>query len=69
MIENKVLSVFGMKCGGCEANVISKLSPIDGVISVSAAFKANEVTIQFDDTQIDLDSLVKVISDAGFTEG
>ena len=69
MIENKVLSVTGMKCGGCEANVISKLSPIDGVISVSAAFKANEVTIQFDDTQIDLDSLVKVISDAGFTVG
>ena len=67
MIENRVLNVSGMKCGGCEANVVSKLSPINGVISVSAAFKANEVTIQFDDTQIDLDTLIKVISDAGFT--
>ena len=69
MIENKILSVSGMKCGGCEANVVGKLSPIAGVLSVVADHKANQVTVQFDDQITDLNNLIKVVTDAGFTVG
>ncbi len=67
MIQNRILNVSGMKCGGCEANVIGKLSPIKGVISVTAEFKADKVTLEFDDKLTDLDSLTKVITITGFT--
>ncbi len=66
MIENKVFNVSGMKCGGCEANVTGKLSSIIGVHSVLANHKASTVTVEFEQTVIKLEALIKVITDAGF---
>jgi len=48
MTESVSLTVTGMKCGGCEANVTSKLEAIDGVLSVNASSKNNEVNVEFD---------------------
>ena len=48
MTESVSLTVIGMKCGGCEANVTSKLKAIDGVLSVNASSKNNEVNVEFD---------------------
>ena len=39
MSESVSLAVTGMKCGGCESNVKSKLNSIEGVISVEAMSK------------------------------
>ncbi len=66
MLENILISVTGMKCGGCEANVTSKLSALSGVSSVVANHKTSTVAVEFDDAQIDLDTVSKVITDAGF---
>ena len=67
MIESVSLTVTGMKCGGCEANVTSKLKTIDGVLSVSASSKDNEVNVEFDAEKTSLDAIVDIIVDAGFT--
>ena len=67
MIESEVLTVTGMKCGGCETNVTAKLSAIDGVVSVEALFKANEVRVEFDTEKTRLDSIIETITGAGFT--
>lgn len=67
MIESVSLTVTGMKCGGCEANVTSKLKDIDGVVSVNASNKDNQVDVEFDAEQTSLDVIVNVITDAGFT--
>lgn len=56
-----------MKCGGCETNVNDKLSVLDGVLSTTASFKENKVTVEFDSSKIDLDSIKNAISEAGFT--
>ena len=66
MIESCVLSVTGMKCGGCENNVKEKLQAIDGVSAVNASFKDKRVTVEFDSAKIDVDDLIDVIIDAGF---
>jgi copper chaperone len=66
MIESEVLTVTGMKCGGCEANVTSKLTAVDGVLSVVASFKANEVTVEFDNEKTTLDDIEDIITGAGF---
>jgi copper chaperone len=66
MTESVSLSVQGMKCGGCESNVTEKLNAIDGVISVTASSKENQVDIEYDADKTSLDVLSKTITDAGF---
>lgn len=67
MTESVSLTVTGMKCGGCEANVTSKLEAIDGVLSVNASSKDKEVNVEFDAEKTNLDAITKAITDAGFT--
>jgi len=67
MTESVSLTVIGMKCGGCEANVSNKLQAIDGVSSVNASSKNNEVNVEFDAEKTSLDAITDAITDAGFT--
>lgn len=39
MKQTAIFTVTGMKCGGCENNVIEKLTALDGVISAVADAK------------------------------
>jgi copper chaperone len=67
MTESVSLTVFGMKCGGCEANVTDKLKAIDGVVSATASFQDKEVNVEFDAGKTSLEGIVGAIVDAGFT--
>lgn len=67
MTESISLTVIGMKCGGCEANVTSKLKAIDGVLAVSASFQNKEVSVEFDTEKTTPDVITGAIIDAGFT--
>jgi copper chaperone CopZ len=66
MTQTAVFTVTGMKCGGCENNVIEKLTALDGVISVVADCKENHVSVEFKSEKIDIDDLEDVIIAAGF---
>ena len=67
MTESVSLTVIGMKCGGCETNVTTKLKAIDGVLSVNASSKDKEVNVEFDAEKTSLDAITGAIIDAGFT--
>jgi copper chaperone len=67
MIESVVLSVTGMKCGGCETNVTGKLEAISGVLSVKASQKDKEVSVEYDAEKTSLDTIKNAITGAGFT--
>lgn len=67
MIESVSLNVSGMKCGGCETNVTSKLQAIEGVLSVNASNKEDKVTIEFETEKTSLTVIVDTIIKAGFT--
>lgn len=67
MSESVTLAVTGMKCGGCENTITNKLQTLNGVISVSASHKDEEVEVEFDPATIDLDSIKDSITEAGFT--
>lgn len=67
MIESVVLTVTGMKCGGCETNVTGKLEAINGVLSVKASHKDKEVRVDFDAEKTALDAIKDAIIDAGYT--
>lgn len=66
MIQTAIFTVTGMKCGGCETNVIGKLTALDGVISAVADCKENHVSVEFEPEKIEIDDLEEVIIAAGF---
>lgn len=66
MSESVSLVVSGMKCGGCEATVKTKLTELDGVTSVEAMFKEKTVDVEFEADKTSIDTISQVITDAGF---
>lgn len=69
MSESVSLDVTGMKCGGCESNVKTKLNTIDGVISVEAMSKEKKVTVEFDPEKTGVETISQAIIEAGFAIG
>lgn len=67
MIESASLKVTGMKCGGCENNVNTKLKSINGVKSVSASREKQEVIVEYDSDLTDLDTISQAIKNSGYT--
>lgn len=67
MSESISLTVIGMKCGGCETNVTTKLQAMEGVLSVTASSKDKEVNVEFDAEKTTVDDIVDAITEAGFT--
>jgi copper chaperone len=67
MSESSELTVTGMKCGGCENTVKGKLQSVDGIKAVSASFKTNTVSVEFNSAVVNLDTIKSVITEAGFS--
>jgi copper chaperone len=67
MIESVVLSVNGMKCGGCETIVKDTLGLIDGIVKVEPSFKEKKVSVEFDGEKTTLDAINTAITSKGFT--
>ena len=66
MSESVSLTVTGMKCGGCETTVKTKLDTIDGVISVIAVSKEDKVDVEFDADKTSVEAISLAITEAGF---
>jgi copper chaperone len=66
MSETASLTVTGMKCGGCETNVSTKLMNLGGVKTVSASSKDNSVKVEFDPNKTSLKAISDAIAEAGY---
>ena len=58
------ITVSGMSCGGCEANVEDALEAVEGVIAVTAEHETDEVTVE---GEAPTDELVSAVEDAGYS--
>lgn len=61
-----VLQVNGMKCGGCAARLQKALEAVDGVASAQVDLPRQQVTLALD-TRTNAEVLRDVITQAGFT--
>lgn len=66
MLETATLSVTGMKCGGCENNVITKLKSFAGMASVTASSKERVVVVTFEPEKMNLEQITQAIESAGY---
>lgn len=65
-MENVVLKVAGMTCGGCVRSVTNVLEPIAGVTNVQVTLQPGEARVSFDPTKTNVDVLRDAIEGAGF---
>ena len=64
-----VLSVTGMTCGGCVNSVQKVLTALPGVQSVEVTLTPGQARVVVDPAQLDRAALVQAIVDAGFGVG
>ncbi len=61
-----ILSVTGMTCGGCVNSVTRVLTALPGVQTAEVTLDPGQARVVFDATRIDRVALVQAIVDAGF---
>ena len=66
MSKSITFQVTGMKCGGCENTLTTKLSALNGVHSVKVSHQEKQVDVDYNPTEIDPDDIEDAISEAGF---
>jgi len=58
---NKTLHINGMTCTSCESRIETRLSKIKGVQSVKADYVSSNVSLTYDENEVDLSSIIVVI--------
>jgi copper chaperone len=66
MSDDRTLTVSGMSCTGCEANVEEALGGLDGVERVDADHEADTVSLTLSGTVSDAD-VEEAVREAGYT--
>ena len=62
----KTIDVKGMTCEGCEANIVSYVTKVDGVISSKASHVKESVIVKYDASITDIDTIMQTISKIGY---
>ena len=65
-VKTVTLSVPGMYCEMCPATVKKAISRVHGVSKVDASFKTKEAVVTYDDSQTNVDALIKATANAGY---
>ncbi len=65
-MDQIVLQVEGMKCGGCESSVKNALEAVHGVTAVRPNHKLNRVEIDFDASLVSIQRITEIIVGRGY---
>ena len=66
VMQTTRLNVEGMSCGACVRHVTRALESITGVVLIQVDLQKNEATVEHLVDQVDENSLVAAINDAGY---
>jgi len=58
--------VLGMTCAACVSKIESVLEKTDGIKEVSVNFASESVMISYEDQEINIDRISKIIKDLGY---
>lgn len=65
-MANVVIGVEGMSCNHCKMSVEKALKTLDGVENATVDLAAKTVSVDYNPSVVDGDSLKKTIEDAGY---
>ncbi|NTV66543.1 MAG: heavy-metal-associated domain-containing protein [Chlorobaculum sp.] len=60
------IHVSGMRCSGCEMLISEALEEMEGVEKASASHQTGVVVVEYEESQVDPESMKKVIEGQGF---
>jgi len=66
MMVNKKFDVTGMTCSACSAHVEKSVGKISGIEAVSVNLLNNSMTVQYDETGIDENTIIRAVQNAGY---
>ena len=58
--------VLGMTCAACVRKIESVLEKTDGIKEVSVNFASESVMVSYEDQEINIDGISKIIKDLGY---
>lgn len=67
MNQTVTFNVSDMHCPSCPKLIQMDLEDTPGVITVTASLETKKVFIQYDDSLLDVDKLIAVIKNSGYT--
>lgn len=67
IVEEEVnITVYGMRCVGCEFGIEREIAKLKGVISVKADSSKNIVKVKFKKNVIKIDTIIDKITELGY---
>jgi len=60
-MTKKLLTVPAISCEHCERAIKNALEPLNGVEAVRVDIPAHTVSVEFDETRVDLDRITEVL--------
>lgn len=60
------LQIDGMHCGSCAAGIQMVLQNTEGVKSASASWNEKSSEVEFDESRVKLEDILKAIKDLGY---
>lgn len=61
-----VLNVPDISCEHCERTITSALGPVEGIKAVTVDIPNKEVTVDYDETSIDVDRMKSVLAEEDY---
>ena len=58
--------VTGMTCSACSSHVEKSVAKLEGVDKVSVNLLTNSMQVEYDETKLDTDGIIKAVEDAGY---
>ncbi len=65
-IVNQKFNVTGMTCSACSANVEKSVKKLEGVQSVNVNLLSNSMSVEFDETSLDHNTIIEAVKNAGY---
>ena len=65
-MKTEKYNVTGMTCAACQANVTRCVQKLDGVDDVNVSLLANQMTVSYDETKVDSDTIIRQVKEIGY---
>lgn len=65
-MKTEKYNVTGMTCAACQANVTRCVSKLEGVEDVNVSLLANQMTVSYDETKLQPDTIVQAVEKVGY---
>lgn len=65
-MKKEKYNVTGMTCAACQANVTRCVQKLEGVKDVDVSLLANQMTVDYDEEQVDRDTIIQAVKGIGY---